>query len=64
GIRPGGKDDPNSDQRRVMSPGEAVKLGSSMLVIGRPIHAAEDPNKAFDDIVKEIEGISEQAGES
>ena len=55
GIRPGGTDDPFSDQRRVMSPREAIELGSSMLVIGRPIHAAEDPAKAFDDIVREIE---------
>jgi orotidine-5'-phosphate decarboxylase len=57
GIRPGGTDDPSSDQRRVMSPSEAVQLGSSMLVVGRPIHAASDPGKAFDDIVKEIEGV-------
>jgi orotidine-5'-phosphate decarboxylase len=61
GIRPGGTDDPSSDQRRVMSPSEAVQLGSSMLVVGRPIHAADDPGKAFDEIVKEIEGVENPA---
>ncbi len=55
GIRPGGQDDPFSDQRRVMSPREAVELGSDLLVIGRPIHGADDPVKAFDNIVAEIE---------
>lgn len=62
GIRPGGADDPFSDQRRVMSPSEAVQLGSSMLVVGRPIYASDDPGQAFDDIVKEIEGIEESEG--
>lgn len=55
GIRPGGRDDPFSDQRRVISPSEAVELGSDFLVIGRPIHGADDPAEAFDAIVAEIE---------
>jgi len=55
GIRPGGTDDLFGDQRRVMSPSEALELGSDLLVIGRPIHGADDPLKAFDDIVAEIE---------
>jgi len=55
GIRPGGRDDPFGDQRRVMSPGEAVDIGSDFLVIGRPIHAADDPLAAFNAIVREID---------
>jgi orotidine-5'-phosphate decarboxylase len=54
GIRPGAVAEPGSDQRRVMSPGEAVGLGSDYLVIGRPIYAADDPVEAFDRIVDEI----------
>jgi orotidine-5'-phosphate decarboxylase len=56
GIRPGAVDEPGSDQRRVMGPGDAIRAGSDQLVIGRPIYGAGDPAKAFDDIVREIEG--------
>jgi len=55
GIRPGGKDSPFGDQRRVMSPAEAIEAGSDQLVIGRPIYAADDPARAFDEIAAEIE---------
>lgn len=41
GVRPVGAD--VGDQMRVMTPGEAVRLGSDYLVIGRPITAAPDP---------------------
>jgi len=55
GIRPGAAPESGSDQRRVMSPVEAIELGADQLVIGRPIYASEDPAKAFDDILAEIE---------
>jgi orotidine-5'-phosphate decarboxylase len=42
------------DQKRVMTPGEAIKAGADYLVIGRPISAAEDPLKATETIVEEI----------
>ncbi len=45
GIRPAGSD--TSDQRRVMTPAEAVAAGASQLVIGRPISGAADPAAAF-----------------
>nr|WP_086938782.1 orotidine-5'-phosphate decarboxylase [Thaumasiovibrio occultus] len=41
GIRPAGSD--AGDQRRVMTPVEAVQAGSDYLVIGRPITQADDP---------------------
>ncbi|KLV09027.1 orotidine 5'-phosphate decarboxylase [Photobacterium aquae] len=41
GIRPAGS--AAGDQRRVMTPVEAVAAGSDYLVIGRPITQAEDP---------------------
>lgn len=41
GIRPEGS--AAGDQKRVMTPGQAVALGADYLVIGRPITQAEDP---------------------
>lgn len=41
GIRPAGG--ATGDQKRIMTPEEAAKLGADYLVIGRPITAAADP---------------------
>ena len=35
------------DQKRVMTPSEAKKIGSDYIVVGRPITAAEDPVAAY-----------------
>jgi len=43
------------DQKRVMTPGEAVRSGADYLVIGRAITANEDPRAAAEKIVAEIE---------
>lgn len=51
GIRPAGSQD---DQRRVMTPGEAIQAGSDYLVIGRPITRAADPARVFDVILAEM----------
>ncbi len=44
------------DQKRIMTPAEALKLGADDLVIGRPITAASDPAEAAKRIAKEIAG--------
>jgi orotidine-5'-phosphate decarboxylase len=44
GIRPEGSD--TGDQKRVMTPAEAMAAGASHLVIGRPITGATDPARA------------------
>lgn len=45
------------DQKRVMTPGEAVKNGADYLVIGRPVTKAENPKKAVKLIIEEIDGV-------
>jgi orotidine-5'-phosphate decarboxylase len=55
GIRPAGSD--AGDQRRVMTPGEAVAAGATDLVIGRPITAAADPVAVLQSINAEIRSL-------
>jgi orotidine-5'-phosphate decarboxylase len=52
GIRPA--DSQADDQKRIMTPAEAIKAGADYLVVGRPIVAAADPKAAADAIVAEI----------
>ncbi len=52
GIRPSGRN--KDDQKRVMSPAEAMAAGSDYLVIGRPVTRAKDPLQALLDIQAEI----------
>jgi orotidine-5'-phosphate decarboxylase len=54
GVRP--KDATADDQRRVMTPAEAIRVGASYLVIGRPITAAADPLAALNKINQQIAG--------
>jgi len=42
------------DQKRTLTPKEAMKQGANLLVIGRPLVAAPDPLKALKKILKEI----------
>ena len=46
--------DSNDDQTRVMSPKEAIDLGSNYLVIGRPITGAQDISEALNTIYQSI----------
>lgn len=52
GIRPQGSD--VGDQKRVMTPGDAMQAGSSHLVVGRPITAARDKKHATDQILAQM----------
>ena len=47
-------DGDKGDQKRVMTPAEAKKIGSDYIVVGRPITAAEDPVAAYERCVKEF----------
>ncbi len=55
GIRPAGSS--LDDQKRVMTPREAINAGVDFLVTGRPITAAKDPVTAIQQIIGEIELI-------
>lgn len=48
GIRPSGAD--VADQKRIVTPKQALDDGASILVIGRPITGAADPARAIRDI--------------
>jgi orotidine-5'-phosphate decarboxylase len=52
GIRPTGSE--VGDQRRIMTPQQAVNVGGDFLVIGRPITQAEDPKQTCIDIVDSL----------
>lgn len=54
GIRPEGS--AIGDQKRVMTPREALDAGAGVLVIGRPITAAADPGRAAADIAESLRG--------
>jgi len=53
GIRPAGS--ATGDQKRVMTPARAIEAGADYLVVGRPVVAADDPRRAAERIVSEIE---------
>jgi orotidine-5'-phosphate decarboxylase len=55
GIRPAGAD--AGDQRRVMTPGQAIAAGADYLVVGRPVTAAPDPMAALAAIEAEIAAV-------
>ncbi|HLA75323.1 MAG TPA: orotidine-5'-phosphate decarboxylase [Gammaproteobacteria bacterium] len=55
GIRPQGSG--QDDQKRTMTPAEAVHSGADYLVIGRPITAARDPMLALQAIQQDIADI-------
>ncbi len=54
GIRPANSNTANDDQNRIMSPKEALDLGATYLVIGRPITKANNPAQSAQNIINEI----------
>ena len=52
GIRPAGGD--VNDQKRIMTPSQAINDGADFLVIGRPITGVNDPKKALHNISLEM----------
>ena len=44
----------SGDQKRVMTPAEAKRIGSDYIVVGRPITAAADPGAAYERCVREF----------
>ena len=56
GIRGALAGDERQDQVRTMGPAEAVRAGTSYVVVGRPIIGAPDPRAAAEAIAKELEG--------
>ena len=57
GVRPATENARADDQRRVMTPRQAVEAGADYLVIGRPITGQPDPRAAAEQIVR---GMSEE----
>lgn len=55
GIRPLGAD--LNEQKRIMTPADAVIAGASYIVVGRPITNATDPAEALENILKEMQDV-------
>jgi orotidine-5'-phosphate decarboxylase len=53
GIRPAGSE--AADQKRIATPASAAAAGADLLVIGRPIFGAPDPEAALARVLEEIE---------
>lgn len=58
GIRPAGAE--LQDQKRVATPASALSAGADLLVIGRPVTAAKDPDDALARILAEVEAASRE----
>lgn len=55
GIRPLGSD--SNEQKRIMTPADAVIAGASYIVVGRPITKAPNPAQALEDILNEMDAV-------
>jgi len=56
GIRPSGS--AAGDQKRIMTPANAIKAGADYLVIGRPVTQADDPKASAEAIIAEIRSVA------
>ena len=57
GIRPAWSLVDKDDQKRIVTPADAVRLGSDYIVIGRPIRDAKDPGEAAQMVAEEIGSV-------
>ena len=57
GIRPAWSIVDQDDQKRIVTPADAVRNGSDYVVIGRPIRDAQDPADAAKKVGEEIESV-------
>jgi orotidine-5'-phosphate decarboxylase len=55
GIRPSWSALSKDDQKRIITPYQAIKRGADYIVVGRPIRASKDPLEAAQKVVAEIE---------
>ena len=64
-IRPQWAAVPGDDQKRVMTPYEAMLAGADYVVVGRPIRLAADPVAAARRVVEEIrQGLADRVGQT
>jgi orotidine-5'-phosphate decarboxylase len=56
GIRPAASD--RFDQKRIATPAAALEAGADLLVVGRPLTAAPDPDAALESLLAEIQSVS------
>ena len=56
GIRPAGTE--AFDQKRVATPAAALAAGADLLVVGRPVTAAPEPDAALDSLIAEIQSAA------
>jgi len=52
GVRPSGAD--RGDQKRVMTPAQAIAAGADHVVVGRPVWRASDPLAAAQAVIAEM----------
>jgi orotidine-5'-phosphate decarboxylase len=57
GIRPAWTVVDKDDQKRIVTPADAVRLGSDYIVIGRPIRDARDPAEAAEKVAEDIGSV-------
>ncbi|MFY0624476.1 MAG: orotidine-5'-phosphate decarboxylase [Pelagimonas sp.] len=55
GVRPAGAD--LGDQKRIATPAQAITDGADHIVVGRPIHRAENPRVAAQSILEELKTV-------
>lgn len=60
GIRPEWSQISSNDQNRISTPGKAIEAGADLIVVGRPIRDAKNPDEAARKIVSEIENCNKQ----